>query len=375
MKKKICFVVSSAMTVNAFLQEPIRYLSKHYQVYVAVNGSTDALSPSLKEIVTVLPVSIERKISFRHDLLALFQLFCIFRKYKFHSVHSVTPKAGLLAMLASFLSGVKIRIHTFTGQVWVTSKGLKRWFFKGMDCLIALFATNILVDSASQRQFLLDEKVVSAAKSSVLAQGSISGVDIDRFKPNEKARSKIRKELAIDNGAFAFLFIGRLNRDKGVLDLAIAFSRIAKKGVHMLIVGPDEAGIQKEMEVLLGHCIKQVHFVGFSDLPEDYMAAADVLCLPSYREGFGSVVIEAAAVGIPAIGSKIYGVEDAIADGYSGLLFPAGNPAELSMCMEKIVADNEFTKLLGNNARKRVFEQFTSEYLASAWLAYYQDRL
>lgn len=375
MKKKICFVVSSTMTVNAFLQEPIRYLSKYYQVYVAVNGSVDALSPSLKKKVTVLPVSIERKISFRHDLRALFQLFCIFRKYNFHSVHSVTPKAGLLAMLAAFLSGVKIRTHTFTGQVWVTSKGLKRWFFKGMDCMIALFATNILVDSASQRQFLLDEKVVSAAKSSVLAQGSISGVDIDRFKPNEKARSKIRKELAIDNGAFAFLFIGRLNRDKGVLDLAIAFSRIAKKGVHMLIVGPDEAGIQKEMEVLLEHCKEQVHFIGFSDLPEDYMAAADVLCLPSYREGFGSVVIEAAAVGIPAIGSKIYGVEDAIADGYSGLLFPAGNPAELSMCMEKIVADNEFTKLLGSNARKRVFEQFTSEYLASAWLAYYQDRL
>jgi hypothetical protein len=169
MKKKICFVVSSTMTVNAFLQEPIIYLSKYYQVYLAVNGSVDALSPALKKIVAVLPVSIERKISFRHDLLALFQLFCILRKYNFHSVHSVTPKAGLLAMLASLLSGVTVRIHTFTGQIWVTSKGLKRWFFKAMDCLIALFATNILVDSASQRQFLLDEKVVSTAKSSVLA--------------------------------------------------------------------------------------------------------------------------------------------------------------------------------------------------------------
>jgi glycosyltransferase involved in cell wall biosynthesis len=151
----------------------------------------------------------------------------------------------------------------------------------------------------------------------------------------------------------------------------------------MLIVGPDEADIQKKMEVLLEHCIEQVHFMEFSDFPEDYMAAADVLCLPSYREGFGNVVIEAASVGIPAIGSKIYGVEDAIADGYSGLLFPGysgllfpvGNSAELSQCMERMATDIQFTKQLGSHARERVLEQFSSEYLASAWLAYYQDRL
>lgn len=363
------------MTINAFLLEPIKKLSEQYHVHIVVNDLAENIAIEKNSDVKVIFAPIERKISLLDDLKALFCLIKIFKKNEFALVQSVTPKAGLLAMLASFFSGVPIRIHIFTGQIWVTRRGLSRWVFKQMDRIIAMLATNILVDSGSQRQFLLNEGVVRAIKSSVLAEGSISGVDTDRFKPNEKVRSQIRKRLSINKEETAFLFIGRLNRDKGVLDLAMAFSKISDKNRHLLVVGPDEAGIQKEMEALLGSCIDRVHFIGFSDVPEDYMAAADVLCLPSYREGFGSVVIEAAAVGIPAIGSKIYGVEDSIADGQSGLLFPARNSVELSQCMQTMATDPLFTKQLGRNAKKRALEKFSSEYLASAWLQYYQDRL
>ncbi len=362
------------MTVNAFLLEPIIKLSKHYHVSIVVNDTSENISEKLGNL-TILTVPIVRKISPFHDLFTLYKLIRIFRANHFKAVHSVTPKAGLLAMLASFFAGVSTRIHIFTGQVWVTHSGLSRFVFKLMDRLIASFSTDILVDSASQRQFLLDERVVNSVKSSVLAKGSISGVNTARFKPDKPTRSKLRQELAINERDVVFLFIGRLNRDKGVLDLATAFSKIKDNRAHLLIVGPDEVGIQPEMELLLGNSLERVNFIGFSSQPEEYMAAADVLCLPSYREGFGSVVIEAAAVGIPTVGSRIYGVEDAIADGHSGLLFQAGNVEELLIQMMKFLSDNELGKSLGANARKRVLAQFSSETLATAWLDYYQARI
>lgn len=362
------------MTVNAFLIEPLKKLSKYYDVYILVNDGSGSISEKLDN-VTLIPVPIERKISPLRDLCSLYKLIRLFKTHHFKVVHSVTPKAGLLAMLASFFAGISTRIHIFTGQVWVTRSGLSRFVFKQMDRLIALLATDILVDSASQRQFLLDERVVSSFKSSVLAQGSISGVDMARFKPDESTRSKLRQELDIDNSDVVFLFIGRLNRDKGVLDLAIAFSKIKDSRTHLLIVGPDETEIQSQMELLLGNSLERVQFIGFSSHPEEYMAAADVLCLPSYREGFGSVVIEAAAVGIPTIGSRIYGVVDAVADGYSGLLFQAGNVDDLQIQMMKFLSNNELGENLGFNARKRVLEQFSSEHLATAWLDYYQARI
>ncbi len=362
------------MTINTFLSEPIKKLSKHYHVYIVVNGGPKDISMCLENI-SILSAPIERKISPFLDLLALFKLIKIFRKYGFKLVHSVTPKAGLLAMLASFLSGVAIRIHTFGGQVWATQKGLSRWVLKRIDRLIFLLATDVLVDSASQRQLLLDEGLITARDSSVLAKGSISGVATARFKPDEIARLKIRTELAIEDGDTLFLFVGRLNRDKGVLDLATAFSRITDSKAHLLVVGPDEAGIQLRMEQILDNLLERVHFAGFSSHPEKYMAAADVLCLPSYREGFGCVIIEAAAVGIPAIGSRIYGIEDAIMDRVTGLLFEAKDNDALRAHMMTMIADNEFRKRLGENARKRVLDQFSSENLASAWLDYYQAKL
>lgn len=374
MKERICIVVSSAMTVNAFLLEPIKGLSKHYDVYIVVDETSGKISSDL-ENVTVLFVPIKRKISPIIDLLALFKLIGVFKKYKFKAIHSVTPKAGLLAMIASFFSGIAIRIHIFTGQVWATRTGLSRWLLKQMDRFIALLATNILVDSTSQRQFLLDELVVSQAGSHVLAEGSISGVDTTRFKPDNKVRLEIRNKLGIKNDDSVFLFIGRLNSDKGVLDLATAFSDITDSSSHLLIVGPDEGGMRLKINEILGSCIERVHFVDFTAHPESYMAAADVLCLPSYREGFGSVVIEAAAAGIPAIGSRIYGIEDAIVDKHSGLLFKVKNQDELRSCMLTMAGDTEYAKQLGENARERVLKHFTSEHLASAWLDYYRERL
>ncbi|MDO8343844.1 MAG: glycosyltransferase [Cellvibrio sp.] len=375
MKKKICFVVSSAMTVNAFLQQPIRSLSEYYDVYIALNLKPGESLHGLEDLVTVLPVGIERKASPWRDLVTLWQLVRLFRLYRFNLIHSVTPKAGLLGMMAAFLSGVDIRIHTFTGQVWVTRCGLVRWMLKSIDRLIALLATRTLVDSASQRQFLLDEGVLDQAFSDVLAQGSISGVYVSRFKPDAEARSRIRNELRIPDDDTIFLFLGRLNRDKGVLDLASAFAGLDDGRTHLLVVGPDEGQLRQQIQQITSGCAERVHFVEFTTRPEEYMAASDVLCLPSYREGFGSVVIEAAAAGIPAIGSRIYGVVDAIAENYSGLLFEARDVFALRTCLSVLANDRPRRIQLGRQAYQRALAEFSSERLASAWLEFYQARL
>lgn len=375
MKKKICIVVSSAMTVNAFLREPIRCLSEYYDVHVMLNLNSEESLSGLDGSVKILPIRIERKISSWRDCQAMWKMVRLFHRYQFQLVHSVTPKAGLLAITSAFLAGVGIRIHTFTGQVWATRRGFSRWFFKNVDRWIGWLSTDALVDSASQHRFLLREGVLTEAKSGVLARGSISGVDTYRFKPDDRARAKIRNGLSIPAEDVIFLYLGRMNRDKGLLDLASAFAGIDNAGAHLLVVGPDEERIGPQMLMLAERNTKRVHFVGFSEKPEEYLAAADVLCLPSYREGFGNVVIEAAAVGIPAIGSRIYGLVDAIAENESGLLFEARNVKELQACLSLICNDRALRTRLGRQARERVLAQFTSERLALAWLDYYQARL
>lgn len=363
------------MTVNAFLQQPIKLLSSSYDIYVVADFDKAATLQGLEGLVTILPVGIKRQISPWYDLLALWQLIRLFYKYRFSIVHSVTPKAGLLAMLAAAIAGINIRIHTFTGQVWATKSGLARFMLKSFDKLIACLSTNILVDSPSQRQFLLDENVVNLHKSGVLLKGSISGVYLQKFKPNDEARSRIRASLSIVDNDVVFLFIGRLNRDKGVLDLAQAFSNVAHKHTHarLLFVGVDEANLTEEIKRITLGCNEKVNFVSFTDLPQEYMAASDVLCLPSYREGFGNVVIEAAAVGLPTIGSKIYGVSDAVVDGQTGQLFEVRNVSALESCMAELAQDDKLRNALGKAAHKRAVEDFSSDKLSNAWLQYYQE--
>lgn len=373
MRPTLCFVVSAPMTINAFLQEPIKLLAKDFKIFVVCNGTTQDIAQPIRTYLTVLPVEIRRAISLRGDLIALWDLFWILRRSKFDVVHSVTPKAGLLAMLSSYLAGTRTRIHTFTGQVWVTRVGFARFLLKSMDKVIASLATHILVDSPSQLQFLRTEKVVLQGKSGVLSKGSISGVDTARFCPNIGARSEIRSALKIPETDSVFLFLGRLNRDKGVMDLAAAFKRVAHEfpQVHLLVVGPDEENLMPAMLEVIGAHTDRAHFVGHTEKPEDYMAAADVFCLPSYREGFGNVIIEAAAVGLPAIGSRIYGIVDAIAEGETGLLHKAGDVGDLGRCMSTLILSNEQVATLGRQARERAISDFSSQAMAIAWSNYY----
>lgn len=364
------------MTLRAFLSPHITAMQVRYAVTVVGNAGNGEPQPVGLEVEFV-SVRIERRITPLLDLAALVRLVRLFRRSRFAAVQSVTPKAGLLAMLAGFVSRVPVRVHIFTGQVWVTRRGAARWLLKLMDRVIAWCATHILVDSPSQRAFLLEEGVVTPEKSRVLGKGSISGVDATRFKSDPGARSEMRARLGYRDDSVVFLYLGRLHRDKGVLDLAAAFSRLAARDERprLLIVGPDEDDMEAAMRAALGDTAPRAAFAGYTDRPEQHIAAADVFCLPSYREGFGTTVIEAAAAGIPAIGSRIYGIIDAIVEGETGLLHTPGDVNELAEKMEMLMKDPTLRQRLGAQARQRAVNEFNQQRITQALLDYYRGAL
>ncbi len=376
-RRQICIVTAAEITVKAFLVDHLKALSKQYEISVVTNtNNVDFLKPfGLR--VNIVPVFIERAISPMRDIRALLRLVFLFRKHRFEAVHSVTPKAGLLSMVAAFLVRIPLRIHTFTGQFWVNHKGIARWCLKTADKTIAYCATHVLVDSHSQRNFLIKEEVVSESKSYVIANGSICGVDTKRFAPSLEGRKKVREELSFAESDIVFLFLGRLTVDKGLLDLAHAFKEIssAHEGSHILLVGPDEENVKERILEICKGCERRVHFKDFTDSPEEFMAAADVFCLPSYREGFGMAIIEAASAGVPAIGTDIYGITDAIEEGVTGLLYPPRDVHMFVSQMLKMIENPTERRTMGEKARERVIRLFSQEKVTSAFVGFYKSVL
>lgn len=374
-RKKICYVVTVESAVTCFLLEQLRQVSERYDVALIVNTEEPGfLDRKGVSGVTVIPLEIERPIRPWRDVKALLALVRIFRRYRFDMVQSLMPKTGFLAMLAGRLAGVPVRGHIFTGQVWVTRNGGGRWFLKNIDRLIASNATHLLADSFSQRDFLIHEGVVRSEKISVLAKGSISGVDTARFRPDVVARNEVRGQLVIPDDSVLFMFLGRMNRDKGILDLVQAFDSLPMH-CHLALVGPDEEGMDCAIESMAGDALPRIHRIGVTHEPWRHLAAADAFCLPSYREGFGTSVIEAAACGVPAVATRIYGLTDAVVDGETGLLVPVGDVDALAEAMKRLAEDADLRKRMGAQARERAVRDFSSEQVTRAWLDYYSALL
>ncbi len=320
MKKKICFIVSSPYSA-LFLKNHLKILSKEYEIYLVAN-----IDDQNKEVLDFLTIDeyksipISRNINVFKDFIAVIKLRKYLKSMKFDAIHSITPKAGLTSALAGKLAGIKNRIHIFTGQVWATRSGLFRTILKTLDKVIAKLSTEILVDGNSQRDFLVAEKVLKKNQGKVLGAGSISGVDLVQFSHNQEMRLKVRKDLNLPQEKVVYLFLGRLNVDKGIVELAHAFNKLSSenKNVFLLLVGVDEGSMLEKINEIISDK-NSFYFAGGSHTPEIYYQASDVFCLPSYREGFGMSVIEASACKIPVICSDTYGLMDTIIENKTGL--------------------------------------------------------
>ncbi len=375
MKKKICFIVALPGTAKSFLSDHIKRLSKHYDVYLVANSRDDALSNDLP-LAGYHVVDIQRKISLFHDIHALLQLIHYFRKMEFDAIHSVTPKAGFLTALSGWLSRVRIRIHIFTGQVWATSKGLKRAFLRNIDKVIALLDTHLLVDGEGQRQFLIKEHIVDSNRARVLANGSICGVNLDRFVPSDEIRTRVRSELNL-TGKVVFVFLGRLNRDKGISELLEAFNQMVPEAPNafLLLFGSDEANYVSQFGEYENLNQSNLRYYGSTPTPNEHLQAGDVFVLPSYREGFGSSVIEASALGLPVICSDAYGLKDTMVDGKTGLRCRVGDVDSLCQAMLALYKDGELRKELGNLGTKRVRDLFSEALVGEEWEHFYMKLL
>ena len=377
MRKSILFLASHPMSLQTFMLPHIRRLDAFYDISLMANFEDGTVPAKLGLDIDIESLPIVRKIDGLRDIKALWFLFRFLRKKQFNAIHTITPKAAFIGMLASWAAGVPIRTHSFTGQVWANKKGLKRVVLKFFDKVTSILATDLLIDSPSQKDFLIKEGVVSNLNSDVLGSGSICGVNVDRFSQNERVKSEIRDELRTSVDAIVCLYLGRLNRDKGVLDLARAFAQVSDKHplAELWVVGPDESDCYSEMQVLLGKAANSVKRIGFTSTPERYMQAADLFCLPSYREGFGSSVIEAAACGVPALASRIYGLTDAVVEGQTGWMHNAGDVQDLAEKLDYLLAAPAELALKGEAAREYVENYFAEEIVTDAMLQFYQKRL
>ncbi|MFA0284333.1 glycosyltransferase family 4 protein [Vibrio sp. 10N.222.55.F12] len=371
--KKIAFVVATPTTINAFMRSHVFELAKSYHISVIANEELGELDKDLP--VTFIHVPIVRDISLINDLSCIIKLRKVLSNGQFDIVHTITPKAALIGMISARLCGVKNRFHTFTGQVWATKSGLFRLLLKSLDKLVFSLTTAALIDSPSQRDFLIKNKVVNNEGALVLGSGSISGVDLNKFYFSDEARDRVRKNHSIPDSSFTFIFLGRLCSDKGIDELLRAFKCVSSEypQTYLLLVGPNEG--KYDIEYFKQIKNPRIILCGMTNTPQDYFSASECLVLPSYREGFGTTVLEAAACGIPTLASDIYGLSDAVVNEQTGILHKVRSSIQLAEHMKLLITDSEHTKSLGEAALLRVQTNFSSDYLSEELVKFYRENI
>lgn len=357
---RICRVATVPFFVAHHLKSQIKATAAAGHEVVIVSSSGPQLMQLVKELgVQAHPILIRRTMSPVSDLRSLIALYRYFSKARFDIVHSTTPKAGLLSAIAAFLARVPIRLHTFTGQPWVHLVGPLRWFAKNGDRVILRLNTKCYADSHSQAAFLASQGIGASGEISVLGKGSLGGVDLTQFNPDvwRAQRVKIVEEMKIPSGAKIITYIGRVTNDKGISELVTAFRQLIIRGmdVYLLLVGPFEPErdpLPDEIEEQIRQ-EPRIKVVGYSTEPERYLSISDVFCLPSYREGFGNVVIEAAAMGVPAVATRIVGLVDSVVDGETGILVPPRDVEALTEALFRMLSDESLRMRMGRAAQER----------------------
>lgn len=369
---KVCRTATVAYYIKNHLKSQVEYMrDQGVQISVVCTYDKDIHDLDLDENLTFTQIKIERQIAPIKDLISLLKLIYHFNKYKFDIVHSTTPKAGLLTAIAGFICRIPVRLHTWTGQPWVTMTGLKKKITMSCDQIIGRLNTMCYADSSSQQQFLIRNRIVAKNKIKVLNKGSISGINLDRFKPAQisKAQRKEKKEaIGVTENSKIITFIGRINKDKGIFELISAFKEIYNQGYDsdLLLIGPLDQDSNGDPEISLENYIEdcpRIHYVGYQKKPEIFLAVSDIFCLPSYREGFGTTVIEAAALGVPSIGTNIVGLIDAIEDGITGILVKVKSTDALTSGLKQLLDDPEKAIKMGKNAQKRCVENFSQNLI------------
>ncbi len=328
--------------------------------------------------VETIPVTIKREISLIYDLFSLIRLIFIFVKNRPDIVHSSTPKAGLLVALAGFIAGVPTRVHTYTGQRWITQKGFSRKLGFYLDKLILFLNTKCLADSHGQARFL-NKAFRYKKKIAVIRKGSFGGIDFKKTSDiaSNIDRRKEREALGFCEEDYVFLYLGRVTKEKGIQELIDAFFKLRKTSPRsrLLVVGPYERELDPLDEKYHFEYLNSNHIdkLGFSNEVIKLMMVCDCFVLPSYREGFGTVVLEAASLGRPSIVSNIYGLKSIVEHKKTGLICKVRNSKSLLENMVFAVENKEMMKALGSESRNLAYKNFDYKLISDDLIDFYRS--
>lgn len=349
-------------------------LSRQYEVVAVSSPGEEMRVLEEREDVRTIAIPMERRISLVKDFISLIRLIILFAKERPDMVHSITPKAGLLSMLAAWITRVPVRMHTFTGLVFPTATGKMQKLLIAMDRLTCFCATHINPEGEGVKRDLINYKITSKPLH-VIANGNMNGVDLEYFDRTPEVMEKAysyKKE-----GTFTFCFVGRMVKDKGINELVHSFLRLYQDDarVRLLLVGPFE----KELDPVLPEVEEQIlhHpgicFMGFQSDVRPFLAASDALVFPSYREGFPNVVIQAGAMGIPAIVTDINGCNEIVLPDRNGMIIPTKNEQALYEAMKYFAFHSVEVEKMATNARPLIVSRYEQRMVWNALLAEYKS--
>lgn len=368
------------MSLASLLKGQLKFMSDYFEI-VGVSSAEDGFLKDIsrRENIRTIPVEMTRKITPIKDLFAVYKLYKIFKKEQPFIVHSHTPKAGTLSMLAARLAKVPHRLHTIAGLPLVEATGLKRTLLNSVEKVTYKCATKIYPNSYGLVDIILENKFTDNSKLKVLGNGSSNGIDTTHFDPelyDEKFKNELKSDLNIEENDYVFIYVGRLVKDKGVNELMKAFSNINNKfkNVKLLLVG----WYENELDPLLPeteNIIKSnpnVITTGWVADVRPYFAISDTLVFPSYREGFPNVVLQAAAMELFSIVTDINGCNEVIENNKNGFIIPTKNYEAIYKKMTYVLDNKSKTAEMGLKSRSLIIKNYEQKLVWSAILEEYK---
>ena len=380
-RKKIIRTATVPLSLDLFCRGLLRDLSSRYEIIALSSPQPELDSIRKRDKVRTISVPMARKIAPFSDLKSLFELIRVFRKERPDMVHSITPKAGLLSMMAAKWTRVPVRIHTFTGLIFPYEKGWKRRLLMTTDRLTASCATHVIPEGVGIRDDLIRFRITRKPLR-VLGNGNVRGIDLSHYVRTEKLSRRaadLRNIYNIPDDGFAFVFVGRLDRDKGIDELVQAFRKLDKEypNVHLFLVGaeePEGKSILDETKEIIAQD-DHIHLSdGWQADVRPWYAAADALVHPSRREGFPNVVIEAGAMGLASIVTDINGSREIVKDGLNGTIVPAQDPEALYGAMKDFLEHPEKVQEMAAAARD-LSKRYEQKYVRQCLDVFYREVL